>query len=84
MKQNELICISNLITERKWTRNLIRDFLGEPDESVPNPYYPESHPVKLYKLSRVRRTEREETFLVRMRQIKTQRKIAKRRLNGGY
>lgn len=84
MKQNELICITDLINDRKWTRNLIRDFLGSPDKTVPNPYYSTSHPVKLYKLSRVCRTEENNHFLVRMKKINKQRKMAKQRLKGGY
>lgn len=68
-----MICISDLISERKWTRNLIRDFLGEPDESIPNPYYPTSHPVKLYTVARVTRLEGTTRFISRMNQINKQR-----------
>lgn len=83
MNKNKLICITDLIKERRWSRKLIREFLGEPDKFLPNPYYPGSHPVKLYKLSRVRKSEKKDTFLARMIQIEKQRKKAKQRLHGG-
>lgn len=81
MNKRELICIANLIQERRWTRGLIREFLGSPDLSVPNPYYPNSHPVKLYKVSRVQRVEQSPLFMSRMRLIEKQRASEKARLS---
>lgn len=83
MNTRKMICISDLITERKWTRNLIREFLGEPDDTAPNPYYPTSHRVKLYKIVRVTCAEKDPVFVARMKVVSKHRKLSKAKLNKG-
>lgn len=63
MRNNETyICITDLKRERGWTGKLIDRFLPEPDKVEPNPFYPSSYPMKLYKLSRVLEVEQCLTF----------------------
>ena len=39
--------------KRYWTDGMIRDLLGEPDKTAPNPHYRNRPPMRLYLLSRV-------------------------------
>jgi hypothetical protein len=42
---------------RGWTATLIRDYLGAPDSSCPNPYYQSAAPMRLYARARVEAVE---------------------------
>lgn len=52
-KPPEHITYSRLKGEHYWTDKMIRDLLGAPDKTAPNPYYRSQAPMKLYLLSRV-------------------------------
>ena len=78
-----MICVSDLISNRKWTKNLIAEYLGDPDDSAPNPYYPTSHRMKLYKIVRVICAEKDPAFIARMKVVSNHRKLSKAKLNKG-
>jgi hypothetical protein len=42
---------------RGWTETLIRQYLGAPDSSCPNPYYRSAAPMRLYARARVEAVE---------------------------
>ena len=52
----------NELGRRGWTRSMIRRFLGEPDFSMPNPYYMSGAPMRLYDRARVGAIEQTHEF----------------------
>ena len=44
---------TGLRDKRYWTDKMIRDLLGEPDRTAPNPHYRSAPPMRLYLLDRV-------------------------------
>lgn len=50
------------LRERGWTDAAIRRFLGEPDQSRPNPHYRRAAPMRLYSAARVHSVETSEAF----------------------
>lgn len=52
-KPPEHITYSRLKGEHYWTDKMIRDLLGDPDKTAPNPHYRSGAPMKLYLLSRI-------------------------------
>jgi len=50
------------LAARGWTPAMIRDFLGGPDGTEPNPRFPRAAPTLRYQLSRVEAVERTNTF----------------------
>lgn len=51
-------CIGSAkLRERGWTESMIRDLLGDPDLTVPNPYYRSADPMRLWRLQRVEAAE---------------------------
>ena len=44
---------SGLKGKRYWTDGMIRDLMGEPDKTAPNPHYRSGPPMRLYLLARV-------------------------------
>lgn len=63
------------LKQRGWTEKLIREFLGEPDESSENPHYSCAAPVCFFSMKRVHRSEKSKRFL-RAKQVADQRKAA--------
>lgn len=59
-----------------WTEALIKQFLGEPDETPPNPKYANASPMCLYRLNRVQDVEKTGAFQ------EARRKAESRRANG--
>jgi hypothetical protein len=53
---DELMTIPTL-KARGWTETLIRQYLGAPDSSCPNPYYRSAAPMRLYARARVEAVE---------------------------
>ena len=53
MEQKEYITRSDIIKDRMWSDKLIRTFLPEPDQIMPNPFYKCVSPMKLYKMERI-------------------------------
>lgn len=52
----EYVCLSDL-RDRGWTPAMVRDLLGDPDRTAPNPHYACAAEMKLYRLERVKATE---------------------------
>lgn len=50
------------LKDRGWTPALIQRFLGEPDETAPNPHYRTAAPMRLYLVSRVEACEQTEAW----------------------
>ena len=48
---------------RGWTESMIKQYLGEPDELKPNPYYKSAAPMRLYNLKRVEKVEKSKKFI---------------------
>jgi hypothetical protein len=63
MEKNAFLIQSSLF-ERGWTKSLIRNFLPEPDQTKPNPWYRSASSMKLYKLERVEQIEASEKFAI--------------------
>lgn len=61
---------------RGWTKALIRDFLGEPDEHCTNPYYRSGPPICWYWLVRVEQVERQPEFQQARTRAERRRKLA--------
>ncbi len=74
-KQPERITRSQL-RERGWTEAAIRDFAGEPDEILPNPFYRSGAPMQLYDLKRIKRKERTKGFRAWQEKSKARRAAA--------
>jgi hypothetical protein len=53
------------LTARGWTHAMIRDFLGRPDTSEPNPRFPNAAPTPLFSRTRIEAAERTPTFAKR-------------------
>lgn len=53
------------LRERGWTRTMVRDLLGEPDELRPNPAYRSAAPIRLWALDRVTAAEQDPAFAQR-------------------
>ena len=51
---------------RGWTDTMVRDLLGEPDKTAPNPYYYGAAAMRLYDLDRVLQAETTDEFRSRM------------------
>lgn len=47
---------------RGWTDALVKQFLGEPDATKPNPHYRKAAPMRLYALARVEQAESREEW----------------------
>ncbi|MBV9689891.1 MAG: hypothetical protein JO202_09290 [Ktedonobacteraceae bacterium] len=47
---------------RGWTDALVKQFLGEPDATKPNPHYRKAAPMRLYALARVEQAESQEEW----------------------
>lgn len=45
------------LKHRGWTDGAIRRFLGDPDQTAPNPHYRSGPPMRLYNLARVKAAE---------------------------
>ena len=52
-KAPKYITPTGLRGKRYWTDKMIRDLLGEPDKTAPNPHYSNASPMRLYLLDRV-------------------------------
>lgn len=50
------------LRDRGWTAAMIRDLLGQPDRLAGNARFPGASPIRLYRLARVRATERSAAF----------------------
>jgi len=48
---------------RGWSEAMIKQFLSEPDELKPNPYYKSAAPMRLYNLKRVEKVEKSKKFI---------------------
>lgn len=48
---------------RGWSEAMIKQYLGEPDELKPNPYYKSAAPMRLYSLKRVEKVEKSKKFI---------------------
>ncbi|MCP4965044.1 MAG: hypothetical protein GY926_07395 [bacterium] len=75
---DEMMTLTELRNERGWTDTLIRDFLGEADESRPNPYGSNA-PMRLYDRARVARVEATTEFQDAMSESQERRRIAQQR-----
>ena len=56
-KDKEKHIYKSTLKERGWTDKLIKQFLPEPDKTVPNPHYSSKSTASLYKLSKVEQLE---------------------------
>lgn len=56
------LCKSQIIERDNWTEMAIKELLGEPDKTKPNPKYKRAAPMKLYLESRVDAAEQNEDF----------------------
>ena len=50
------------LKSRGWTQAMIRDVLGDPDRTAPNPHYSKGAPMKLWLLEDVEAAERSDEF----------------------
>jgi hypothetical protein len=50
------------LRERGWTPVMVRDFLGEPDDTRPNPRYRSAAPMRLWTLAKVEAAEASREF----------------------
>lgn len=71
LNQGKMITKAGL-KARGWTDRAITKFLGEPDQTRPNPHYSSAAPMNLYRLSRVELAENSKEF-VSFRETKRKR-----------
>ena len=64
------------VLSRGWTTALIKTFLGEPDNTAPNPYHAHASPMQLYTQSRVESAERTEAFQLAIAKVVERRQNA--------
>jgi hypothetical protein len=62
---------------RGWTQALIRDYLGAPDTSCPNPYYRSAAPMRLYARARVEAVEASPAWSTLQEQVARRKAAAK-------
>jgi hypothetical protein len=74
---SEYITPARLKGERDWTDGLIKRFLGEPDETAPNPHYRSGPPMRLYSIDRVNKVEATTEFQDALAGKATSRKASK-------
>ena len=55
---------------------MVRDFLGEPDRTPPNPHYRAGPPMRLYDLKRIEQAEATPEFALRQAQYEVRKKAA--------
>lgn len=67
---------TSALKERGWTDGLIKKFLGEPDDTKPNPHYRSAAPMKLYDMKRVEKTERSAKFKAEKEKSATRKQSA--------
>jgi len=72
--KNELVCKSELIELRGWTKALIEKFLGVPDETKVNHRYRKSAPIQLFSLDRVKTMESNSLFVEALDKSEKRRK----------
>ena len=70
------ITLAKLIEERPWSEPMVRDFLGEPDRTPPNPHYRAGPPMRLYDLKRIEQAEATPEFALRQAQYEVRKKAA--------
>jgi len=68
---SDFITPSRLKAERGWTASLITTFLGEPDQTAPNPHYQRAAPMRLYAMDRVHQAEASDEFKVAQAKTKS-------------
>ena len=61
-----LLSVNGITRGRRWTSAMIRDLLGDPDRTVPNPKYSSRAEMRLYYLDRVLQAEESPEFQSRM------------------
>lgn len=66
------------LKERGWTESMIRDLLGQPDLTVPNPYYRCAGEMRLWRLQRVQEVEATPEFTQRRERAERQCEAAAR------
>ena len=52
------------LRQRGWTEEMIQNLMGEPNFTLPNPHYKNSHPMKFYLPTRVEAAESSEGFKI--------------------
>jgi hypothetical protein len=62
------------ILERGWTRTMVDDLLGEPDEYWDNPYYRSAAPCRMYLRTRLEATEATPEFAERLAKANARRR----------
>lgn len=72
------IGVAELTKDRGWTPAMIKQFLGEPDHTVPNPGGRNAPRVKLWLITRVEDIEGTEVFQQRWWQASERRKAQQR------
>ena len=60
MNEGAPLCTLAHLKQRGWTPALVKQFLGAPDATKPNPYYRSAAPMQLYALARVEACEQED------------------------
>lgn len=69
----ELACIGAPgLKERGWTEAMIRDLLGEPDDTADNPHYKSAAPRRLWRLRKVEAAEAGPEFAARRERAERQ------------
>lgn len=63
VKSEEKFITTSTLKSRGWTDSKIKNILGDPDKTAPNPHYKKGSPMKLYKLSRVEGEESKKDWI---------------------
>lgn len=62
MSRTKILLTLTDVLARGWSRQLVDQLLGSPDETKHNPHYRSAAPMRLYSLARVKRAERRVAF----------------------
>ena len=72
------ITVSKLIGKPNWSKAMVRDLLGDPDQQARNPRYRTGPPMLLYDLKRVEEAEATPEFALRLAQYELKRQTGLR------
>ena len=65
------------LKRRRWTKKMIQMFYSTPSLQVPNPYYRNAAPMKLYRIAEVLKIEQTTDFINYWNSIAHKREVAR-------
>jgi hypothetical protein len=69
-----MVCQSELIERRGWTRSMVQEFLPTPDALRQNPHRRAGRPMRLFREERVLRVESTPDFVLRRATVTARRR----------